>query len=203
MTLEGWSSVMVMVQRSFNVLAFLFFVPLVFLGAFFLLNLTLAVIKSEFTKEQGKIKSRLKAKGRSPEEIKNREEREKRWTEKKLKPFRKKIQQILDRVRIRLAEKEERKLKFCRPVSFNGVFSKEVFNDDEDRIMSKSRPDDKKHQFIKDKSEKKYEESKSKTNLEGVEKMEEESSYEMSSIGNSVNSKDSEESNNKNVSDEK
>jgi hypothetical protein len=46
-TLEGWSNVMIMVQKAFNQLSFLFFVPLVFIGAFFLLNLTLAVIKSK------------------------------------------------------------------------------------------------------------------------------------------------------------
>ena len=35
--------------NSMNVSAVIFFVPLVFIGAFFLLNLTLAVIKSKFT----------------------------------------------------------------------------------------------------------------------------------------------------------
>jgi hypothetical protein len=33
---------------------FLFFVPLVLIGAFFLLNLTLAVINSKFTEEHNK-----------------------------------------------------------------------------------------------------------------------------------------------------
>ena len=50
-TLEGWSVIMIMVQKSFTHIAFLFFIPLVFIGAFFLLNLTLAVIKSKFSKE--------------------------------------------------------------------------------------------------------------------------------------------------------
>jgi hypothetical protein len=40
-----------MISWSYTFLAFLFFIPLVFIGAFFLLNLTLAVIKSKFTKE--------------------------------------------------------------------------------------------------------------------------------------------------------
>ena len=43
-TLEGWSEIMVMYQRTFTVWTFFFFVPMVFIGAFFLLNLTLAVI---------------------------------------------------------------------------------------------------------------------------------------------------------------
>ncbi len=51
MTLEGWSVIMIMVQKSYTFLAFFFFIPLVFIGAFFLLNLTLAVIKSKFSKE--------------------------------------------------------------------------------------------------------------------------------------------------------
>jgi hypothetical protein len=45
-TLEGWSEIMIMLQKAFNFFSFLFFIPLVFIGAFFLLNLTLAVIKS-------------------------------------------------------------------------------------------------------------------------------------------------------------
>eukprot|EP00347_Sterkiella_histriomuscorum_P003601 403363663 len=48
-TLEGWSYVMVDVQSVFGVFGILFFIPLVFIGAFFLLNLTLAVINSKFT----------------------------------------------------------------------------------------------------------------------------------------------------------
>ena len=34
---------------AYTYYAFLFFVPMVFIGAFFLLNLTLAVIKNKFT----------------------------------------------------------------------------------------------------------------------------------------------------------
>ena len=43
-TLEGWSDIMVMYQMTYTPLVIFFFVPLVFLGAFFLLNLNLAVI---------------------------------------------------------------------------------------------------------------------------------------------------------------
>jgi len=42
---------MVFVQKTFNILSLFFFIPLVFIGAFFLLNLTLVVIKSKFTEE--------------------------------------------------------------------------------------------------------------------------------------------------------
>ena len=38
-----------MFQMAYTYYAFLFFVPMVFIGAFFLLNLTLAVIKNKFT----------------------------------------------------------------------------------------------------------------------------------------------------------
>lgn len=48
-TLEGWSDVQSMMQRAFNIGIFLYFLPLVFIGAFFLLNLTLAVINAKFT----------------------------------------------------------------------------------------------------------------------------------------------------------
>ena len=44
-TLEGWSAIQIMLQQAFNFFVFMFFIPMVFIGAFFLLNLTLAVIK--------------------------------------------------------------------------------------------------------------------------------------------------------------
>jgi len=47
--LEGWSDVQTQVQYTFGSIMFIFFVPLVFMGAFFMLNLTLAVINSKFT----------------------------------------------------------------------------------------------------------------------------------------------------------
>jgi len=48
-TLEGWTYSMYSIAQSFTNLSFVFFVPLVFIGAFFLMNLTLAVIQSKFT----------------------------------------------------------------------------------------------------------------------------------------------------------
>lgn len=48
-TLEGWSTIMIHVQKAFSFWAFLYFIPLVFIGAFFLLNLTLAVVKFSYT----------------------------------------------------------------------------------------------------------------------------------------------------------
>ena len=47
-TLEGWSDIMVMYQKAFTPWTFFFFMPMVFIGAFFLLNLTLAVIQSSY-----------------------------------------------------------------------------------------------------------------------------------------------------------
>ena len=46
-TLEGWSVIMVQVIKCYGILGYFFFIPIVFIGAFFLLNLTLAVIKSK------------------------------------------------------------------------------------------------------------------------------------------------------------
>ena len=43
-TLEGWSDIQRQMQQAFTYYIFLFFLPLVLIGAFFLLNLTLAVI---------------------------------------------------------------------------------------------------------------------------------------------------------------
>jgi hypothetical protein len=48
-TLEGWSEIMVDLEKVFHYLVIWFFmILLVFIGAFFLLNLTLAVINSSF-----------------------------------------------------------------------------------------------------------------------------------------------------------
>jgi len=41
-------------QQAFNYIIFIFFFPLVLIGAFFLLNLTLAVINSKFTEAHKK-----------------------------------------------------------------------------------------------------------------------------------------------------
>lgn len=48
-TLEGWSNIMLVLQKTFSPYVVFYFIFLIFIGAFFLLNLTLAVIKTEFT----------------------------------------------------------------------------------------------------------------------------------------------------------
>lgn len=48
-TLEGWSDVMIYFQQTYTNFAFLLFLPMVFIGAFFLINLLLAVINSSFS----------------------------------------------------------------------------------------------------------------------------------------------------------
>mgnify|MGYP001127747482 CR=1 FL=1 len=52
-TLEGWSEIMVMYQIVYSPFTIFFFVPMVFIGAFFLLNLTLAVIQSSYSQTKG------------------------------------------------------------------------------------------------------------------------------------------------------
>jgi hypothetical protein len=55
-TLEGWSLIMVDVQLVLSPWMVFFFLPLVFIGAFFLLNLTLAVINAKFNEAHQKHK---------------------------------------------------------------------------------------------------------------------------------------------------
>jgi len=55
-TMEGWSMIMIEVQRVFTDIAILYFLLLVFIGNFFLLNLLLAVIIVKFTEAQNKAK---------------------------------------------------------------------------------------------------------------------------------------------------
>ena len=48
-TLEGWTEVMYWLFDAFSIYIVIYFVLLIFIGSFFLLNLTLAVIKAKFT----------------------------------------------------------------------------------------------------------------------------------------------------------
>ena len=49
--MEGWTAIMVALMQSVGSWIFIYFYPIIFIGAFFLLNLTLAVIKAKFTEE--------------------------------------------------------------------------------------------------------------------------------------------------------
>lgn len=51
-TLQAWTVIMVEVIKSYSIFVIFYFISLVFFGSFFLLNLTLAVIKSKFTDTQ-------------------------------------------------------------------------------------------------------------------------------------------------------
>jgi hypothetical protein len=57
LTLEGWSEIMVFYFTVYTPYVFFFFMPMVFIGAFFLLNLLLAVINSSYSEAQTKIKA--------------------------------------------------------------------------------------------------------------------------------------------------
>lgn len=48
-TLEGWSDIQRDMSKAYSPWIFLYFILVVMVGAFFLLNLTLAVINAEFT----------------------------------------------------------------------------------------------------------------------------------------------------------
>lgn len=48
-TLEGWPEIMEAVERSVSKLSIFYFLAIIYLGAFFLMNLILAVIKMKFT----------------------------------------------------------------------------------------------------------------------------------------------------------
>lgn len=55
-TLEGWTSIMTNVQRTFSYALCIYFILIVFIGAFFLINLTLAVITIKFNESQQNVK---------------------------------------------------------------------------------------------------------------------------------------------------
>ena len=62
---------MVMYQKAYTPWTILFFVPMVFIGAFFLLNLTLAVIQSSYSETQSNKKAEMEKKKQEAEELVN------------------------------------------------------------------------------------------------------------------------------------
>jgi len=70
-TLEGWSNIMVVLQKTFSPFVVVYFIFLIFIGTFFLLNLTLAVIKTEFTVSSINAKAKGSAKENSEESWSN------------------------------------------------------------------------------------------------------------------------------------
>ena len=60
---------MVMYMKAYTPWTFFFFMPMVFIGAFFLLNLTLAVIQSQYTITQQAKKAEMERKKREAEEL--------------------------------------------------------------------------------------------------------------------------------------
>ena len=189
--------IMVMLQKSFNSLSFLFFVPLIFVGAFFLLNLTLAVIKSKFTEEHNARKKRHLRKELSPEEMEKRKEIERIKIQRRIRPFiKKRLFSILEKVRSRLDSEEKTKFKFHRPNSIKGALRRDLFDDHDDGVgtsdVRKKRRDSVRSK-VKHIEETKTDPSSFLDN-QGLGKMEEESSYEMSSVGHSSGDKHDEES---------
>ena len=59
-TLEGWTYNMIYVEKALGWMSFLFFLPLIYIGAFFLLTLTLVVINSKFSEEHEANKQKKK-----------------------------------------------------------------------------------------------------------------------------------------------
>ena len=53
-TLEGWTAVQSGIQMTFSNWMALYFIIMVLIGSFFLINLTLAIIKSKFSEAQEK-----------------------------------------------------------------------------------------------------------------------------------------------------
>ena len=59
-TLEGWTYNMIFVEKALGWMTYLYFLPLVCIGAFFLINLTLVVIASKFSEEHEANKQKKK-----------------------------------------------------------------------------------------------------------------------------------------------
>jgi len=51
-TLEGWTAIMYALEKATNTVTNIYFIAIVFIGAFFLINLTMAVITIYFMMSQ-------------------------------------------------------------------------------------------------------------------------------------------------------
>ena len=51
MTHSGWTQIMFFIADSYSVFTIPFFILFVFIGSFFLINLTLAVVKLKFSEQ--------------------------------------------------------------------------------------------------------------------------------------------------------
>jgi hypothetical protein len=51
-TLEGWTAIMYSLEKATNTVTNIYFIAIVFIGAFFLINLTMAVITIYFMMSQ-------------------------------------------------------------------------------------------------------------------------------------------------------
>ena len=182
-TLEGWSYVMMQMQQSFASYSVIFFIPLVFIGAFFLLNLTLAVIKSKFSEEHNMRKKAKFIKGTTTEEIEKKKEKEKLRIQRKIKPFiKRRLLQILKDIRARMKTVAITNKKQSKPISLAGTMKRGLFSDIIKHPKSKSNKILSKNQTMNQEMINKEFEDESKING-GLGIMEEESSYEMSSVG--------------------
>jgi hypothetical protein len=69
-TLEGWTLVMYKIEQTSNSFTNVYFIIIVLIGAFFLVNLTLAVITIFFIESQNKFRKQIQqAKAKSEEEL--------------------------------------------------------------------------------------------------------------------------------------
>ena len=55
-TLDKWSNILILTAYSFGSYSLLFFIPLTFIGAFILIDLAIAIIKTNFTKTMNRLK---------------------------------------------------------------------------------------------------------------------------------------------------
>jgi len=71
-TLQGWTDVYLALSKSVGYWVIAYFLPIIFVGAFFLMNLTIAVIKSKYSEEhkQMKLGKSLKKKRKKQRKVK-------------------------------------------------------------------------------------------------------------------------------------
>jgi len=59
--MEGWTAIMVALMQSVGTWIVIYFYPIIFIGAFFLVNLLLAVINSSFSIKNKELQRKIQA----------------------------------------------------------------------------------------------------------------------------------------------
>lgn len=132
-TLEGWTNVMVSAQKTFSMYVFLYFIPLVFIGAYLLLNLTLAVIKNAFSKAMDE--SKIKKSEEEENMLKKNLKKKKKFKPKIEESFEEEIEKQLPSHNVQITRPEQVQITFQNRTLMNSEINKKILPNYENKVV--------------------------------------------------------------------